>query len=168
MSRKIRDIVETKFVMLNINDPTPREEEKLQLNDQALNVIYEALDPKVFEWIKDLEFAFQVWKRLEYSYEGTPAVKEAKLYICKDKYAKFKILEDESLLEMFYRLNVIINELQNLGHRVDDEDFSHRFLRCLPPRFDTLVTIIVRGGLKGVTPTQVLGDVITQDTYHVE
>ena len=49
MSRKIWDIVETKFVMLNINDPTPREEEKLQLNDQALNVIYEALDPKVFE-----------------------------------------------------------------------------------------------------------------------
>jgi len=54
-----------------------------------------------------------------------------------------------------------------LGNKVDD-DFSHRFLRCLPPRFDTLVTIIVRGGLKGVTPTQVLGDVVTQDTCHVE
>jgi len=54
-----------------------------------------------------------------------------------------------------------------LGNKVDD-DFSHRFLKCLPPRFDTLVTIIVRGGLKGVTPTQVLGDVVTQDTCHVE
>lgn len=54
-----------------------------------------------------------------------------------------------------------------MGNKVDD-DFSHRFLRCLPPRFDTLVTIIVRGGLKGVTPTQVLGDVVTQDTCHVE
>ena len=54
-----------------------------------------------------------------------------------------------------------------MGNKVDD-DFSHRFLRCLPPRFDTLVTIIVRGGLKGVTPTQLLGDVVTQDTCHVE
>ena len=54
-----------------------------------------------------------------------------------------------------------------MGHKVDD-DFSHRFLRCLPPRFDTLVTIIVRGSLKGVIPTQVLGDVVTQDTYRVE
>ena len=54
-----------------------------------------------------------------------------------------------------------------MGNKVDD-DFSHRFLKCLPPRFDTLVTIIVRGGLKGVTPTQVLGDVVTQDTCHVE
>lgn len=36
-------------------DPTPREEENLKLNNQALNVIYKALDPKVFESIKDLE-----------------------------------------------------------------------------------------------------------------
>ena len=54
-----------------------------------------------------------------------------------------------------------------MGNKVDD-DFSHRFLRCFPPWFDTLVTIIVRGGLKGVTPTQVLCDVVTQDTCHVE
>jgi len=35
------------------------------LNDQALNVIYGALDTKVFESIKDLEMAHEVWKRLE-------------------------------------------------------------------------------------------------------
>jgi len=45
------------------------------LNDQALNVIYEALDPKVLESINDLEFAFQVCKRLDDSYEGTSPVK---------------------------------------------------------------------------------------------
>jgi hypothetical protein len=88
--------------------------------------------------------------------------------IFKDKYGKFKMMKDESVPEMFHRLNVILNELWNLGHKVDDEDFSHQFLRCLPCRFDTLVTIIVRGSLKGVTPTQILGDVVTQDTYHVE
>ena len=26
----------------------------------------------------------------------------------------------------------------------------------------------MRGGLKGITPTQVLGDVVTQDIYHEE
>jgi len=30
-----------------MKDPTPREEENLQLNDQAPNVIYKALDPKI-------------------------------------------------------------------------------------------------------------------------
>ena len=80
---------------------------------------------------------------------GTLAVKEA-LYIFKDKYAKFKMQDDESVPEMFHRLNVIVNELRNLGHKMDDEDFFHGFLRCLPPRFDTLVTIIVGGGWKGL------------------
>jgi hypothetical protein len=28
--------------------------------------------------------------------------------------------------------------------------------------------IIIRGGLNQLTPNQVLGDVITQETYHVE
>jgi len=70
----------------------------LQLNDKALNVIYEALDPKVFESIKDLEMAHHVCKRLEDSYDDTSAVKES------NKYAKFMMLEDESVL--FYRLYI--------------------------------------------------------------
>jgi hypothetical protein len=49
-----------------------------------------------------------------------------------------------------------------MGYKMYDEDFSHRLLRCLPPSFDTLVIIVLRGGMKGVTLTQVLGDVATQ------
>ena len=63
---------------------------------------------------------------------------------------------------------MIVIELRALGHKVYDEDFSHKFLRCLPSRFDTLVTIIVRGGFDNLTPTQVLLEVVTQDTFHQE
>jgi hypothetical protein len=55
-------------------------------------VIYESLDPKVFQSIKNVEFAHDAWKKLEESYEGTQVVKKAKIYIFKDKYAKFKML----------------------------------------------------------------------------
>ena len=67
---------------------------------------------------------------------------------------------------MFYRLQVIINDLKSLGEKVKDEDFSHKFLMCLPKRFKTLRTIIFRGGLKDVTPNEVLGDVMTKDQYN--
>jgi hypothetical protein len=50
----------------------------------ALNTIYNAIDSKVFEQIKDCDRAYEVWKRLEETYEGTPEVKSAKLYILKD------------------------------------------------------------------------------------
>ena len=70
-------------------------------------------------------------------------MKGAKAYILKEKFASFKMKEDESVLEMFHRLQVLVNDLKALGEEVKDKDFSHKFLRCLPSRFSTLVTILV-------------------------
>jgi hypothetical protein len=44
---------------------------------------------------------------------------------------------------------------------VKDEDFSHKFLMCLPKKFKTLRTIIFRRGLISVSPNEVLRDVMT-------
>ena len=63
---------------------------------------------------------------------------------------------------------MIVNDLKTLGEKINDDDVSHQFLMCLPPRFETLRLIIIRGGLKDLTSNQVLGDVMTQETYHVE
>ncbi|XP_066323379.1 uncharacterized protein [Miscanthus floridulus] len=52
-----------------------------------------------------------------------------------------------------------------LEEEVKDKDFSHKFFRCLPSRFGTFVTILVRSGLNTRTPNLVLGDVMTDDTY---
>ena len=73
--------------------------------------------------------------------------------------------EDESVPKMFHRLQVLVNYLKALGEEVKDKDFSHKFLRCLPSRFGMLVTLLVRGGLDTMTPNQVLGDVMIDDTY---
>jgi hypothetical protein len=51
-----------------------------------------------------LERASEVWVRLEKTYEGTTTVKSAKLYMLKDKLSNFKMKDDESIPEMFYRL----------------------------------------------------------------
>jgi hypothetical protein len=40
----------------------------------------------------------------------------------KDKLSNFKIKDDESISEMFYRLQVIIIDLKSLGEKVKDED----------------------------------------------
>jgi hypothetical protein len=60
---------------------------------------------------------------------------------------------------------VFVNYLKAVREEVKEKDFSHKFLRCLPLRFDTLVTILVRTGLDTMTLNQVLGDVMTNDTY---
>ena len=98
---------------------------------------------------------------MEETYEGTPAVKSAKLYILKDKLTCFKMKDDESIPKMFHRLQVIANDLKALGKKINDDNVSHWFLMCLPPRFEMLRLLIIRGGLKKITPNQVLGDVMT-------
>ena len=65
-------------------------------------------------------------------------------------------------------MQVIINDLKSLGEKTKDEDFSHKFLMCLPKRFKTLRTILFRGGLEGVSPNEVLDDVMTGDQYNSE
>ena len=58
--------------------------------------------------------------------------------------------------------------MKALGEKIKNDDVSYRFLMSLPPRFEMLRLLIIRGGLKEITPNQVLGEVMTQETYRVE
>ena len=76
----------------------------LQNNDIALSAIHDAIDERTFEQIKNIEMAHKAWKKLEELFEGTQAVKGAKAYILKEKFTSFKMKDNESVPEMFYRL----------------------------------------------------------------
>jgi hypothetical protein len=102
---------------------------------------------------------------LEESFEGTKAIKGVKAYILKEKFASFKMKENESVLDMFHQIEVLVNDLKALGEKVKNKDFSHKFLRCLPARFGMLVTLLVRTSLDIMTPNQILEDIMTDDAY---
>ena len=106
---------ETKIEIEDEEAPTAAEEMLLQNNDIALSAIHDAVDEKTFEQIKNTEMAHEAWNKLEESFEGTQAVKGAKAYILKEKFASFKMKEDESVPEMFHRLQVLVNDLKALG-----------------------------------------------------
>ena len=93
---KVWNVTKSDYVIPDPTNPTPKELENKQCSTIALNTSYNAIDSKVFEQIMDLNRASEVWKRLEETYEGTPVVKTAKLYILKDKLTK---LQDEGWWE---------------------------------------------------------------------
>ena len=97
INRKVWKVVETKIEVANEEAPTTAEEVLLQNNDIALSAIHNALDERTFEQIKNIEMAHEAWKKLEESFKGTQAVKGAKAYILKEKFASFKMKEDESV-----------------------------------------------------------------------
>jgi hypothetical protein len=146
-------------------NPTAAEEVLLQNNDIALSAIHDAIDERTFEQIKNIEMTHEAWKKLEESFESTKTIEGAKAYILNEKFASFKMKEDESTPDMFHRTEVLVNDLKTLGEKVEDKNFSHKFLRCLPARFGMLVTLLVRIGLDTMTPNQILGDIMTDDAY---
>ena len=89
----------------------------LQNNDIALSVIHDAIDERTFEQIKNIEMVHEAWKKLEELFEGIKAMKCAKVYILKKKFASFKIKEEKSVPDMFHRMEVLVNDLKALGEK---------------------------------------------------
>ena len=136
LNRKIWRIVNDGYVILDEKKLTPLDEENDLLNDQAMNVLFSALDVSEFNRVKGLTNANEIWKKLMEIHEGTSTVKDAKLYVLKGKFIEFSMKKEESVSEIFKRLNDIMNDLKGLGFDIPDEDFSHKFLRCLPEGYD--------------------------------
>ncbi|CAN6371591.1 unnamed protein product [Urochloa humidicola] len=164
-SKKIWKIVDEGYVVLDPNNPTTSDDDNEGLNDQALNLIYSCLSVNEFNRIKNLKTAFEVWERFKEIYEGTTTVKGAKLFVYKGKFCEFAMKKDESVDDMFDRLNNIVNKLKSLNFDVPDQDFSHKFLKCLPEKYETIVTLLVREDLSKMTPSEVLGEVKTHDIF---
>ena len=79
ISDKVWDVVENEFVVIDPTNLTDNDKINKQWNTMALNTIYNDIDSKVFERIKDLEKASEVWVRLEEIYEGTSMVRRLSL-----------------------------------------------------------------------------------------
>ena len=165
MGGKVWKIISEGFAVLTPDEPTQNDLDNALINDQAMNVLYDALDLGEFNRVKNLKTAYEIWNKLTEIHEGTQMVKSAKLYVFKGKFDQFAMKKDESVSDMFNRLNEIVNELKGLSFDVKDEDFSQKFLRSLPSRYDTIVTLLVRGDLTKTTPTEVLGEVLTHDIF---
>jgi hypothetical protein len=135
-----------------------------------MNVIICALCIGEYHRVCKFETAHETWEKLIEAHEGTSNVKSAKLFICKGKLDKFALLPNEELKDIFSHLNNIVNELKVLGFDVPEElkdSFFHlnKFLRALPPKYETIVTLLVRSNMKTITPLEVVGEVLTHDIF---
>ena len=66
---QVWDMTESDYVILDPDNLTNQDKTNKQCNTMALNTIYNAIDSKVFEQIKDYERANDVWRGLEETYE---------------------------------------------------------------------------------------------------
>ena len=49
----------------------------------------------------------------------------------------FKIKPNESIVELFTRFTNVVNGLEGLGNRINEEDKVSKILRCIPPKWNS-------------------------------
>jgi hypothetical protein len=91
--KKVWEVTHHDYAIIDPDNLTNNDRINNQCNTMALNTLYNGFDVKVFEQIKDIEKASEVWIRLEETYEGTSTVGKE----CQALYAQGQIckLQDE-------------------------------------------------------------------------
>jgi hypothetical protein len=99
--------------------------------------------------------AHDLWENLCTLHEGTKSEHEEHYHIALKKINSFEMLPIESAIDMYTRLNVLVEDLNALGlTQMSPLDVARRILSVLPiEKYDHIVTVLHQSDLFTATPT---------------
>ncbi|GLT28089.1 hypothetical protein SLA2020_030450 [Shorea laevis] len=112
------------------------------INTKAISMLQCALNPTAYNRVSGCDTAKEIWDMLEATHEGTNQVKESKINRLIYRYELFKMKPEESIQEMFTRLNDIVNSLKALGKVYPPQEVVRKVLRSLPKSWEAKKTAI--------------------------
>ncbi|GKV11067.1 hypothetical protein SLEP1_g22353 [Rubroshorea leprosula] len=95
---------------------------KIMINNKAINMLQCALNPTEFHRVFGCDTAKEMWDMLEVTHEGTSQVKESKINRLIYMYELFKMKPEESIQDMYTRLNDIVTNLKALAKKTAIEE----------------------------------------------
>ncbi|XP_074360224.1 uncharacterized protein LOC141700317 [Apium graveolens] len=90
------------------------EEIVMNIAAKAEMVLNSALAEKKYKRVNNCKFAQEMWNKLVITYEGTMDIKDSRKDTLIQEYEKFKLLEDETIIDMKTRFTRIIDEHEQL------------------------------------------------------
>ncbi|GKB47190.1 hypothetical protein Tco_0897943 [Tanacetum coccineum] len=85
-----------------------------------------------------MDDAKEIWAAIKTRFGGNANSKKMQKAVLKQQFEAFTILSKESLEKGYGRFQKLLSQLDALGAGVSDEDANHKFLRSLPPAWDSL------------------------------
>ena len=101
-----------------------------------MNILFCSLDRNEFNRVSICKSAFEIWKTLQVTHEGTSKVKQTKISILTNQFQLFKMHENESISDMYCRFQDIVHSLIALGKGFSEEDQVRKILNSLTPEWD--------------------------------
>ena len=132
------NITQTEYSEPTTNFATWTAEQKTvaQHNSKAMNILFCSLDRNEFNRVSVCKSAFEIWKTLQVTHEGTNKVKQTKISILTHQFQLFKMNPNESISDMYSRFQDIVHSLIALGKTFSEEDQVRKILNSLTPEWD--------------------------------
>ena len=121
-------------------DPTERK--NYETNAKAVNSLLGSLTESEFVKVMQLNTAKAIWDKIILSYEGDAKVKSAKLQTLRIQYENLKMDNEESIENLFLRLDDIVNRMRNLGETITESTLVEKILRSLTAKFESKVSAL--------------------------
>src|SRR5574338_93488 len=86
--------------------------------------------------------AFDIWRTLQITHEGTTKVKQTKISILKNQFSSFRMKQNETIIDMYSRFQTIQHDLMALGVKFTDFDSVSPILNSLTPDWERKVLAI--------------------------
>ncbi|GKV32437.1 hypothetical protein SLEP1_g41046 [Rubroshorea leprosula] len=115
---------------------------KIMINNKAINMLQCALNPTEFHRVSECDMTKEIWDMLEVTHEGTSQVKESKINRLIYMYELFKMKPEESIQDMYTRLNDIVTNLKVLDKIYPSQEVVRKILRSLPKNWEAKKTAI--------------------------
>ncbi|GKV22188.1 hypothetical protein SLEP1_g32073 [Rubroshorea leprosula] len=116
--------------------------EKIIINNKAISMLQCALNPTEYHRVSGCDTAKEMWDMLEVTHKGTSQVKESKINKLIYMYELFKMKPEESIQDMYTRLNDIVTNLKALGKVYPPQEVVRKVLRSLPKSWKAKKTAI--------------------------
>ncbi|GKF67096.1 hypothetical protein Tco_0193613, partial [Tanacetum coccineum] len=112
------------------------------------NILLQSLPKDHMADFHHLDDAKDIWLAIKARFGGNEESKKMRKSMLKQEFADFKISESEGLHKGYDRFQKVLNQLNQMQARPDNEDCNMKFLRALPPSWSQVaITLKTKGGL---------------------
>ncbi|KAK8916408.1 hypothetical protein KSP39_PZI022184 [Platanthera zijinensis] len=125
---------------------------------KALLLLHQGVGKDVYPRIMGAATPREAWNILQGEFQGSEKVISIKLQHQWKMWENISMKENESVKDFVSRIMCIVNQIRSLGDKLKDKKIAPKILRCLPPKFDPIVTTIEETkNIKTLCLTELMG-----------
>ncbi|WVZ00942.1 hypothetical protein V8G54_027011 [Vigna mungo] len=139
---------------------TMTQEKKKKMGDKARSAIILCLGDKVLREVAKEKTAAEIWVKLESLYMTRSLAHRLCL---KQQLFSFKMSESRTIEEQIAEFSKIVDDLENIGVKLEDEDKAVILLNALPKTFEHFRDALLYGKDQVITLEEVLTSIRTKE-----